>query len=50
MYKISREDKNFIEKKWKPGEWSWLQEEGASLKQRPKELFSKEKHYHPNYS
>ena len=45
MYKISHEVINFIEKTM-----NWQQEEEAWLKQRSKEVFSKEMHYHPYYS
>ena len=54
MYKISHEVINFIKKTMQTWscqqEWSWQQEEEAYIKQRSKEGFSKEMHYHPYYS
>ena len=50
MYKISHEDIIFIDKVWKPGEWNWQQEEEAKLKQRSKEVYSKEMLCHSYYS
>ena len=59
MYKISYEVVNFIEKTFmvfsmkfttSTGELNWQQAEEAWLKQKSKEVFSKEMHHHPYYS